>query len=265
MKVIHRIALNPDESQKSILKSIGLQAQASGGFTAFELEENSKEYQLLKPYIDHWGCMDAVGVVFTDEELNSANLLAFKDCWANGYPMPDDDRGYIHTTYDDSGYCNKCGIGLVQKEPFRLKKGPKWGSKKMFMLHWVYDEIFVRKDLYEEVFRLYGIDAKPVLLYKNDMTIHDTLQLVVPNAQVTLQLDDCGYDICSECKRKRYHLVTDRMLPSFNGDVSGKHMLKTMEYFGTGANARRYIYLSSEIRKRLIEYKAKVNFIPVNK
>ncbi|MEI9811069.1 MAG: hypothetical protein WDO16_26050 [Bacteroidota bacterium] len=106
---------------------------------------------------------------FSEEEENNAKRLIFLSPWANGYPMPDGDSGYQHTTYDNTAYCNTCGMGLKQRNRSRLKKTPNWsGHKRMFSLNWVYDEFFVRKDFYESLFKPIGIKSEKVLLYKKE-------------------------------------------------------------------------------------------------
>lgn len=264
MKVVHRIGINPTDVQRNVLSKLGIEIHSVSGFTTIEIEENSSEYQFLRSYISQWGLMDAVGVIFTEEELNAAKLLAVRDTWSNGYPMPDDNGGYKKSTYDDTYYCTECGIGLVQKEPFRLKKEPNWGNRRIFALGWVYDELFVKKDLYEEVFKERGIEALPVLLYKKETVIADVVQLVIPTIDVLLELDNYNYEICKRCGRKKYNLIANGMLPPFKQEVVGKHLFKSEEYFGSGASARKYILFSNEIRKELLKNKAKVNFVPVN-
>lgn len=267
MKIIHRVGINPDDYQRRTLRELGIELPTSDNpYTSavtLELEEQSEEYKKLKPYIESWQLFDAVGTIFSTEDLESAKLLGFRDCWANGYPMPDNNGGYKEITYDRADYCKECGIGLVQKAPFRLKKEPNWGKKKMFMLNWVYDEIFVKKDLYEEVFKKYGMETMPVLLYKKETIIADTVQLLIPATDISLKLESYSYEVCNVCNRKRYNLINKGKFPFFEQEITDRHFFKSKEYFGTGANARKYIFLSSEIRTELLEQKVKANYIPV--
>src|SRR5437868_14125543 len=115
--------------------------------------------------------------------------------------MPDNDFEYMHITYDNSNYCEKCGIGLLQKEPFRIKEKPKWGNKKMFSLNWVFDELFVRKDFYDSLFKTIGIESEKVLLYKKDTIIEDTVQLITPKTEVSLDLEGYSFEVCKKIGR----------------------------------------------------------------
>ena len=217
----------------------------------------------VKPYLDKWRVSDTVVSVFSDEELNNTHRLVINGIWANGYPMPDGDNGYKKTTYDDSEYCKACGIYLKQKEPFRLKKAPNWsGNKKMFSLNWVFDELFVRKDFYESLFRGIGVKSERVSLYKKETVIEDTVQLVIPETEIALNLEGYSFEVCKDCGRKRYDLINKDFFPSFKEDVGDIQIFKSKEWFGTGANARKYIFVSQALRKELLKLKINANYIP---
>jgi hypothetical protein len=207
--------------------------------------------------------LDTTVLIFTDDEKNNAKYLVILVNWDNGYPMPDGDGGYKKLTYDDTNYCNTCGIGLMQKEPFRLRKAPNWGGhKKVFSLNWVYDELFVRKDFYDNLLKPLGIGSKEVLLYKKETVIEDTVQLVIPNTDAALNLEDCPFQVCKDCNRKRYDLINNGFFPEFNEHVGSLPILKSLEWFGTGANARKYIIVSQELRREFVKNKISATYIP---
>ena len=146
MKFIHRIVFKPDKTQRRVLQELGISVPPYNDLFVFEFDEKDEKLISLKPYIDKWQLVDNIRTEFTKKELDSASFLIWFPLWLNGYPMPDEDFGYIGTTYQKQGYCKVCGSGLLQQSPFRLRKSPKWGSKKIFGLNWVFDEVFVRKD-----------------------------------------------------------------------------------------------------------------------
>lgn len=260
MKNIHIIYSNFNSKQVKILEQHGIFVQAK--YDRFDIEEN-ETYWKLKPYLDTWEIHETVRTKFTEEEENNAKRLVLLSPWANGYPMPDGDNGYQHTTYDNTEYCNTCGMGLKQKEPFRLKKAPNWsGHKRMFSLNWVFDELFVRKDFYESLFKPIGIKIEKVLLYKKETMIEDTVQLVIPETDIDLSLEDYSFEICKDCNRKRYDLINKGFFPSFKEDVGDMQIFKSKEWFGTGANARKYIFISQTLRKELLKAKISANYIP---
>lgn len=260
MKNLHEIFLNWDHNQVKILRQFGIEAEL--GYYSFWLEENETYWQ-LKPYFEKWEVEETVISKFSEEEEENANRLILLSPWANGYPMNDLDNGYQHTTYDNTEYCNTCGMGLLQKEPFRLKNAPKWGGKKkIFSLNWVYDELFARKDFYETFFKPIGIKSEKVLLYKNDTVIEDTVQLIIPDTGIALNLEDYPVEICKDCNRKRYDLINKGFFPSFKEHVGDMQIFKSKEWFGTGANARRYIFVSQGLRRQFVKSKINANYIP---
>ncbi|OJW01550.1 MAG: hypothetical protein BGO52_13765 [Sphingobacteriales bacterium 44-61] len=260
MKNIHKIFSDWNITQIIILEKFGVKVEE--GYDSFILEEG-EVYNSLKPYLDKWHVRNDTISQFSDQDLNNADRLVLRDVWANSYPMPDGDGGYKKLTYEDTDYCTECGVGLLQKEPFRLKKEPNWGNKKIFSLNWIYDELFVERSFYETLLKGYEIEAKPVLLYKKDTIIDSVLQLVIPITSASLQLDSYAFEVCKSCGRKRYALINHGFFPPFeeHSDES-RHLFKSNEYFGTGANARRYIFISSELRKQLEKFKVKANYIP---
>ena len=266
MKIIHRIGINPDDKQRQILENLGIQIPKSenpySGSVTFDLDEDSGEYKKIEPFITLWRLFDATGTIFTDAEINSADFLILISPWTNGYPMPDNDGGYKHTTFNNENYCKKCGGGLTQKDSFRLKKEPNWGNKKIFSLNWVYDEFFARKDFYEDVLMAYGLEAQPVLLYKKDTVIESTIQLKIPVTNSPLLLDGLSYITCEVCNRKRYDLINRGFFPPFLQNVKTLHLFKSKENFGTGGNTRKYVFISQALRLEFIRNKIKANYIP---
>lgn len=259
MKNIHHIFSDWNDVQILILENYGIKVAA--GYDSFTLEEDQVFWE-LKPYLDKWQVKDSVITQFSEQELNTAKRLVLSDTWANGYPMPDGNGGYLKTTYEDKDFCKQCGIGLMQKEPFRIKKEPNWGSKKLFSLNWVFDEFFVRRDFYEGVFKKYGIEAAPVLLYKKETVLEGTVQVIIPTTERALNLEGYNYETCKSCNRRRYDLVRQGFFPAFETEVNNLHLFKSKEYFGTGANARKYVFISSELRNELVKNKVKANYIP---
>jgi hypothetical protein len=260
MKNLHSIFSDWDKKQVAILEQHGINIEL--GYYSFWIEENEL-YWKLKPYFDKWGVKETVVSKFTEEEENNAKQLILLSPWANGYPMPDGDNGYQHTTYDNTEYCNTCGIGLKQKEPFRLKKAPNWsGHKRMFSLNWVFDELFVRKDFYEALFKPFGIKSEKVLLYKKETVIEDTVQLIIPETDASLNLEGYPFQVCKDCNRKRYDLINKGFFPSFKEDVGDMQIFKSKEWFGTGASARKYIFVSQALRQQFIKLKISANYIP---
>jgi hypothetical protein len=74
----------------------------------------------------------------------------------------------------------------------------------MFELTWIYDEIFVKRELYDRVFKKAGVDCWPVLLFKKETLIECTVQLKIPQVETPMAFKNHPYEVCNICKRKKY-------------------------------------------------------------
>lgn len=269
MKIIHHIGASASGKEVSILKAIGIvipefKKDAITDAFYFDLEESSEQYQKLLPYIMEFKLFDTVYTEFTDDEVNSANILVTNAKWCNGYPQPQENFSYLSTTYEyPSGSCKNCNIGKVQKEPFKLAKTPNWGSKKIFHLYWVYDTFFVPLYVYETVFKKYNILYKPVLLYKTAQIIEDTVQLVLPIIESELALDNFDYEVDKICGNKKYAPYFKGFFPNFKNAPKDLHMWQSKEWFGSGGESFRRTFITQQLRQEFLKYKLKVDYIPL--
>jgi len=267
MRIVHHIGINPDKKQKKFLIEIGIQVPELNNpvtnFFAFDVYEDSREYERLRKYIIEWQLLDMIGTEFTDEEINNATMLVTHAQWLNGFPQPEQDFEYLNKTYDfPPGACKNCRLGKVQKEFFRIHKKPNWGNKKIFHLNWVFDELFVRKDIYEAIFKKYGLAVNPVKLYKKEIIVEDTVQLIIPEVDIPLKLDEFPYETNNVCGHKKFVPYFRGFFPSFDGPID-LPIWKSTEWFGSGGSAFKRIFITQKVRQDLLTYKIKMDFVPV--
>jgi hypothetical protein len=260
MKITYVIYNDWNKSQQSALASLGFNIET--GYNRIDIEKNLENLAILN-LIDSWGIQKFVGTTFEKSETENAALLVYVGVWENGYPMPDSDGVFKSLTYDLTEYCPECGIGKKQKSPFRLKRSPKWGSKLMFELNWIYDEVFVEKAFYEKVFKKFGLDYDKVLLVSNDSVIDNTIQLKIPFTNAKLNLENHPFEICGKCKRKKFNPQIEGFFPSFEETLRIQPIFKSHEFFGTGAEAHNKIFIARDLYKELKGFKLKPNVIPV--
>ena len=264
MKIKHRIGITVDINQLKILNRIGIiDSNFKGSFLLIELYEDDSRYGFFKKYIEEWDLPDIVETEFTDDELNNASLLIYNYTWSNGYPQPEDNFQYKDTTYKKDNYCKSCGVGLVQQEPFRIRKEPVWKNKKIFDLNWVFDEIFVSTDAYRSIFMPFGIGFKEVRLFKTDTVIQNTVQLDIPTTTEEINLISQPYQICKSCGEKKYSPQIKGALSGLTASVGQLHCFKSREYFGSATNAHKKIFISQKLRQEIIKHKIKTKFIPI--
>ena len=261
MRNYYQIFNNWETHQIEILKSNGLNVPL--GFQNIKLYDNEL-FNKLDPLFKLWGAMVTVGSEFSDDDYSSANHFMILPNWQNQYPQPENNFAYLEETYDLKDYCSLCGIGAIQKSPFRIEKEIKWGGRMSFILNWVFDEIFIRKDIYEKVFSPMGIDFVPVLLHKNGKTIEDTKQLKISIATSRLKLENVDFERCEKCGRHKYKPITSGYFPNLIDDLNAPHILKSQEYYGSGKSASNWIIVSQSFRKILLKEKINFTYYPTS-
>lgn len=256
MKIIHQISNVWSPSQVVQLKEFGINIQV--GHYVFQIEEDERYHGIIE-FIRQSGASDWVGTRFDKEDLSKSNQLCIQPQWMNDYPQPLND--YLETCYNLNEYCAICGIGKVQKAPFRLKREPSWGKKQTFSLNWVFDEVFVRREYYNKILRPLGIDSLMVMLHKKDTPSESTVQLKIPVSNSGLELQDYPFEECGECGRKKYLPITRGFFPKLKS-AEALPIIKSQEYFGSGAAADKRILISRDLYKILSSDKVNLAYHP---
>ncbi|WP_299244096.1 hypothetical protein [uncultured Aquimarina sp.] len=249
MKIMYHIANDWSEEQLKQLNKEGHNPKK--GYTAYQIEES--EYFRLEKLLNNWGIEGIRYPLFTKKELKESLLSAKTNHQSHGYPMPDLDGGYLELTYDLSDYSKSSGIGAKQKDAFRLKNVPKAGKKRMFGVGWVFDEYFVDIELYNQVFKPLGIKSREILQYKKEKPFDTHVQLVLEETEETLDLKDNPIETCKESGRWKYQPMPRGFYPQYKNIIAP--IFKSKEWFGTGAEARKRIFVTQELREKLIEMK----------
>ncbi|MBV6643410.1 MAG: hypothetical protein KI791_22000 [Cyclobacteriaceae bacterium] len=257
MKIKHQISNLWNEGQVEYLKNYGLNIKT--GHDVFQMDEDDNYFK-LKEMLARWGASDWVGTVFDKNDLKNAEHLNILSKWLNDYPQP--ENNYKETCFDLSNYCSDCGIGKVQKAPLRLKRDPNWGKKQTFSLNWILDEIFVRKDYYDEVLKPLGVDSMEVMLHKKDTPSETTVQLKIPVSNSELELLGYPMEECTSCRRKKYLPITRGFFPNF---MLEEHLsiFKSKEYFGSGGAADNKIIVSNQLYKMFSKDRVNVAYHPI--
>ena len=204
MEIFHRFAIGARFSEQFPAVGVDL-PESKDLILVFEIAEDDprwRDVERLAKYIGNGGAGHTLTTGFSRSELDAAEYLSMLPSWHHGYPQPEDDFAYREATYDLSDYCEVCGIGARQVAPFRFKKPPSWGIRSILQLNWVFDEYFVKHEVWESVFRPYGTKCRPVVLDKTGAEIESVVQLEIPNL-VELQMVDYPYEECSTCGRKK--------------------------------------------------------------
>jgi len=248
MNIIHNIAFNAGSREKADFSKAGVELES--GFTGFKIDESDPRYGNVASLVVKYKAVDTITTKFSASELNCAKSLAVVPSWHHGYPEPADDRGFLNTTFDLADYCKSCGVGKRQVSPFRLNKSPSWGKRSILQLNWIFDEYFVKPDVWAAIFEPCGIKCIPVLLDKTGTGLDSIVQLDITSI-VDLQLDGANYEICPSCGRKKYLPFSSGFYPA--PSQTDLMLFKSSQYFGSGANAHRMVLVSGLLYRRITE------------
>lgn len=257
MKVLHRIGFRASASQRRELEALGVRLPAGvsmpgGGdpFVAFDVAEDEQNWPQVRVLLGRWEVSEGqIRTEFSKKEIAAAHWLEI-GAWHHGYPQPDEDVfGYRQVTYDLTEWCEQCGIGKKQKAPFQMKGEPKWGPNGVLQLTWIYDELFVKPEVWASVFKLAGIDHRPVTNTKG-AELKTVVQLVV-DEEVGIVTEGLASERCAKCGRVKYLPVTRGPSPMLTSQPS-RAMARTKEYFGSGGQADKRVLISQALVRALV-------------
>jgi hypothetical protein len=192
----------------------------------------------------------------------------------SGYPQPEDS--YEKLTYGTEGYCLRCGIGGIQRHPFRLAGEWKARHLHFLQLNWVYDEIFVRPEVRRLLVArgITGIKFGPVTTNRTRTQLKSVQQLLVSRTLrpglVTKGLQPVTCKAHNEegssdgppgvmsagamryslddpyCGRVKYHSPESLRIRR-RAFAGAPDVVKTHEWFGSGGVASREILISERV------------------
>jgi hypothetical protein len=247
----------------------------------FYLYEDNPKFDTLKNEINKFLQPQFVGTEYEKIDIKNAEWFIV-NAGEYQYPQPEDDYGYLKTTFNTENYCKICGVGKVQNAPYRLRTLPKQPNNQFWGLHWEFEAIFVReetKNIFEKE-NINGISFSNPVLNKKNITIENFYQLHIDtilgkgfdnyNTQtITCKINnEEGLNTDNNlkcCSRQKFHhpriggYLFDKNLFDKNLDI-----VESNEYFGSGASASRLQIISKRIKNLIDKNKLKgLSFIPI--
>jgi hypothetical protein len=280
VKIHHSIFVLRDVSEQ-VFSGCGVQLKPDGRFEGCDITEDDPRWPRVAEAIARYQEVsealrgfpipganggDRVWTEFSDEERKLAPFLEM-EAWYHGYPQPQqfrpdapsriDKLPYLRQTYDFSEACEKCWRGRKQIAPFRMKKNPTWGRRSILQLEWVREEFFVKPDVYESIFRPFGVGFRPVLLHKTGAELDTVVQLVI-EAVAEVNVNGIPFEKCPACGKKDYHRSTKGFPPSPTDTKAS--LLKSNETFN---GFTRRVYVSNSLWRRILDANLKgADFAP---
>ena len=228
--------------------------------TILEITNDTPLKSVVESYVARNDLLCTSETLFSKAEVESAEWLSLRSQWRNGYPQPEEAFAYEDITYTRSGFCQECGCGLVQVQPFRLKKEPKWGKRHFMMLNWVDDELFMSNHARNVFQETYSSDLHffPVNNKGGSESLSDVYQLVVPffltnGINPNSPAINATYQ-CKCCGKRKYHLSGMGMLEFKKEIFEGvPDIVKTAEVFGWGKSASHQILIRQRLYRFIVE------------
>ena len=256
MQVMYRFYADWNTKQRHFLKQYDIVPEQ--GFASIDVFESQQAKELLKT-IKSWDVNEYYGTEFSKEDIRNSDLYAFIGVWENGYPQPEGIEEYQNATYDTSKCCKECGTGLIQDRPFRLKRNVNWGNKIMFELGWVYDEIFMKKNVFDNYFKnQFSLKCRNVVIHKTSKIVKDVVQIEIPTINQNMKMKNYEFKICKTCNRKIYTPQIKGFIPNFDGGTGDYQIFRSIEFFGEiGGNPNQRIFITKKFYQTLVEHKLK--------
>ena len=263
MRIEHRLTLTLDADVAGALTEAGVESRV--GFTTIVMNEDDPRWPAVERLATRAQAVDIVTTRASADELSRAPWLAMLPAWHQGYPQPEHGGGYLAAVYDLREFCDACGVGARQVAPFRLRGEPAWGARHVLQLHWVYDEYFARPDTWREVLQPLGIAASPVLHHRTGEALATVVQLVLGEvALVNLTLDGHPRHLCPQCWRPKHRPHVRGFLPPFATPPAAPAVVKSQEWFGSGAQAFRMVLVPAALYEAVAMSRIRgVEFLPM--
>ena len=163
MKRMRQISDYWSEEDVQFLAQYGIKTKV--GFHRLDIEEDERYFDIRKHFEYRWrdfiNLRDIYFYEYSCEDIESADYFLYKHWNSCGYPQPETDFKYLSVSFNGDEICPKCGCGRKQTNNLRVNKVSKhgcWGFSA-----WLFDELFVSKKIYDDVFAPFGIEKRDVI------------------------------------------------------------------------------------------------------
>lgn len=266
LEIFHHygIKFSTDEDRKAFTE-VGIELEAGarlpwgGIIVGLDLGESDQRWLRAQQVIEKYKFTDFPFTKFSKSEFEAASSLCLMAKSHRGYPQPEEDFGYLSATYELTEYCSKCGNGCHQINPFRLKSVPVL-KQSVMQLNWVFDEFFVAREAWAEVFKPFGIECWPVVSHRSGKEIQSVVQLKI-DERVQLRLKGGDGTDCSICQRPKRALDLRGFAPA---PISMEaHICRSIQEFGSGAQAFNRVMVSPSLYREIKKARLRgVQFYP---
>jgi hypothetical protein len=111
-------------------------------------------------------------------------------------------------------------------------------------MNWVFDEYFVRPEIWHSVFEPFGIGFRPVLHHKTGTQLQSVVQLDITQT-TDLKVENLPSARCGVCSRQKYSPNVTGFFPA--PFFSNLALARSRQHFGSGASAFQQILISQDL------------------
>lgn len=250
MRIVRRIGINAYEEERRQLALLGVELPVTPGTPSahevFLLDEADDRWPAVRDWFVERGKTPGVAeTIFTKTEIEAARWLELQPSWHHGYPQPEEGMAYQSTTYDGRA-CPQCGTGATQRAPFEMRDEPRWGTRGILQLNWVFGEYFTKPEIAAWLRERFGIHAREVL-GRRGTPLRTVAQIVIDDV-VSMPAADLIVVVCTGCGVPKIEPIRRGPMRQLSVAPVG-HIARTREWFGSGHSAFHSVVISNELRR----------------
>ena len=267
MEIWHHVGFGNHDKVDSLLDSLRIaykRTPPSGDSYSitFDIAESDERWPQIERVAQLKHATNMFDTIFTEAEIRAAEWSRLIPNFERGYPQPE-----ATWSGDPSNYrsrCAACGAGFEQVAPFQILEKLRLIRliRKDFMcLYWTYALFGTQKvfDLFEAA-GVRGHQPWEVLLYESGCPSRVIRQVYMPKTTEpgligAAQLKPVR---CPQCRESKYSYHKRGYMPyrreALPTDVD---MVQSYEWFGSGHEAFREIFVSNKVAKLILDHQLK--------
>lgn len=223
----------------------------------FDILETDSRWPQVDVIVRWKHAVNLVYTTFTEDEIRAAEWSRLEPSFEQGYPQP--EGTWVATQHNYRSFCRKCGADFVQVTPFRILKEPSMTRFDFMSLYWTH-ALFATPHVVElfDSAGARGYEVWDVLINKTKSPAQEIKQVYIPGvtAQGLEDVDSLRPMVCPQCGFTKYDYHKRGYMP-YRRDAlpAGVDIIQSCEWFGSGANAFREIFVSNKVATLILDHK----------
>ncbi|MBS3913213.1 MAG: hypothetical protein KG003_01840, partial [Bacteroidetes bacterium] len=176
----------------------------------------------FEEFCDLHGIICGRGPHFEKQDYANADYFRLIGVPASGYPQPEHE--FLESgsdNYELSCQNRMCWAGKIQRNPFILSQINHLDKLRIFESNWIFDDIFMKTEIYTEYFKPLGLNYIPVMRLRPKSPNPKIVQLDIPILDHEIENHKMTFAKCEQCGNKIYdniqldYMPLPEILPKF--------------------------------------------------